>query len=373
MIIMLIIIAGLFAIIFGFKLVKNFFVKRYMSAQLNPAVYVSAMKVDYSMWQPQIKASASLRAVFGVNVTTESAGMVRTIYFTPGSFVKEGTVLVQLNADTEIAQLHALQATAELAKITYLRDKAQLAAKAVSQQTVDSDLGNLQNTTAQVEAEAATVAKKTIQAPFTGRLGINYVNPGQFLNPGDKVTTLQTQDPIYVDFFVPQQALARLHTGQTTIVVSDSFHQQFTGKITTINPAVDTNTRNIEVEATIANPDYILTPGMFVSATVLTGDAKPFLTLPLTAISFNSYGDIVYILKASKGEKDKNGKPIYIAQQSFVTTGEKRGDQVEILQGIKKGDLIVTSGQLKLKNGSRVVINNSVVPENLPLPNIHIE
>ena len=198
--------------------------------------------------------------------------MVKYIYFTPGAAVQQGTVLVQLNADSDVAQLLALQATAELARITYERDKAQYAFKAVSKQTVDADIQNLKNAQAQVAQQAATVAKKTIRAPFTGRLGISAVNPGQYLNPGDKIVTLQTLDPIYVDFYLPQQALAQLQMGQAVAVTTDTFpHQIFNGKITTIDPAVDTSTRNVEVEATLSNPKYQLTPGMFAAAEVDTG------------------------------------------------------------------------------------------------------
>jgi membrane fusion protein (multidrug efflux system) len=274
-----------------------------------------------------------------------------------------------LNADVEIAQLQSLIANEELAKITYNRDKAQYAIHAVSKATLDSDVANLKSLRAQVEQQKAVVAKKTIRAPFTGRSGISYVNPGQYINPGDLVTTLQTLDPIYIDFYMPQQALAQLKVGQEVVVHSDTFrHENFLGKITTINPLVDSTTRNVQVEATIANPKNKLLPGMFATVTVTTGGPKQFLTVPQAAISFNSYGEIIYIIKESG--KDEKGQPILIANQSFVTTGEKRGDQITVLSGLKKGDIIVTSGQLKLKNGSRVLINNTVQPPNSPNPHV---
>jgi len=368
MIKMLIGVGILFGLIFIYKLVGLLLFKHYMAANAVPTISVSAMKVSSSEWQPVIKASSSLRAIRGVNVTTELAGMVRTIYFKPGATVNSGTLLVQLNADSDIAQLHALQASAALAVITYTRDKAQYAVHAVSKQTVDTDAANVKNLNAQVAQQVAIVNKKTIRAPFTGRLGINQVNPGQFLNPGDAIVTLQTLHPIYADFFVPQQALARLKVGQQVILTSDSFPgRNFYGKVTTINPAVDVNSRNVEVEATIANPKSELTPGMFATAEVYTGKAEPHLTLPMTAVSFNPYGEIVYIINQTG--TDKKGQAIMTVMQSFVTTGETRGDQVAITRGIKAGDLVVTSGQLKLKNGSRVAINNSIVPSNNPAPN----
>lgn len=366
---MLIIMGILFGCIFGYQLFKTLMMRHFMSSNQAPAVAVSTMKVEYSLWQPQVNASGSLRAVQGVSVTTELAGMVQSIYFTPGATVKKDTVLAQLNASSDIAQLHALQATAELAEVTYNRDKGQFAAEAISKEQLDTDAATLKSDNAQVAQQAATVAKKTISAPFTGRLGISEINLGQFVNPGDKVVTLQQLDPIYVDFYVPQQALTQLSVNQPITMTSDTFPGlSFTGKITTIDPLIDTNTRNVEVEATVANPKTQLVPGMFASVTVSTGTAKRYLTLPQTAISFNPYGDVAFIVKQKGKEKDKNGKPVLIVEQTFVTTGETRGDQIMIMQGLKEGDTVVTSGQLKLKNGSPVTINNSIVPTNNPDP-----
>lgn len=370
--VMLIILAVLFGCIFGYKLIMNLLMKFFISQSMSSHVtYVSAMPAKYSLWQPQVKASGSLRAILGVDVTTEAAGMVQTVLFTPGALVKKDDVLVQLNIAPDLAQLHALQASAELAKITYNRDKAQLAVQAVSQATVDTDEANVKNFNAQVEQQAANIAKKVIRAPFAGRLGISLINPGQYLNPGDKIVSLQTMNPIYVDFFVPQQTLEKLAVGQNVHVVSDAFPERtFEGKITTINSAVDTSTRNIEVEATVTNPKYLLTPGMYATVTVEAGKQERYITVPLTALSFNSFGDIIYVLEKNPNDKHKKkDKPqTYIAHQKFVTTGEKRGDQIAILKGLNDGDLIVTSGQLKLRNGSVVAIDNSAAPENNPAP-----
>jgi len=369
MIIMLIGVGILFGGIFGYHMFAAYMMKQYFASNHEPVITISAAQVNYSDWQPKIKASGSLRAVKGVNITTELAGMVQKILFTPGADVKEGELLVQLNADSDIAQLHALQASAELAKTVYNRDKAQYAIKAISKATLDTDAANFKNTQAQAEAQAAVVQKKTIRAPFSGRIGISAINPGQYLNPGDKVVSLQSLDPIYVDFYVPQQALMRLQTGQTVTLASDTFPGQiFTGEITTIDSAIDTKTRNVEVEATIANSELKLTPGMFGAVEVDTGKAQRYLTVPQTAISFNPYGDIIYIVKESG--KDEKGKPILKAHQTFVTLGETRGDQVAILTGLKEGDMVVISGQIKLKNGSQVAINNDITPSNSPTPQV---
>lgn len=368
MIIMLSLVALLFGLIFGWKAFKAVMTKRYIATMQAPAVTVSTMKVEYSLWQPKLKAVASLRARVGVNVTTELAGMVQKIHFTPGTEVDKGTLLVQLNADSEIGLLRSLEAQVELAKITYKRDQEQFKAHAVSKQTVDTDEWNLKNLQAQVEQQAATVAKKTIRAPFSGHLGINNVNPGQYLNVGDTVTTLQALNPIYADFYLPQQTLAQLKMGQAVSVVTDTFpDKSFSGKITTIQPAVDAGTRNVQVEATVPNPKAELKPGMFATVEVETQEPQMYMTLPQSALSFNPYGDLVYIVKDS-GKKDANNQPVLIAQQVFVTVGDTRGDQIAILKGLEKNDIVVTSGQLKLKNGSVVTINNSIQPSNNPDP-----
>lgn len=368
MIIMLIGVGILFGAIAIYKIIGALMLAHFMATNV-PIATVSTMKVDYSPWQPTINSVGSTRAIRGVDVTTELAGMVQTIYFTPGADVKEGDILVQLNADTENATLHALQASAELARLTYERDKQQFAIKAISKQVLDTDLQNLKNAIAQATAQAATVQKKTIRAPFSGHLGINLVNPGQFLNAGTAVVTLQTLDPLYFDFYMPQQSLALLKLNAPVMVNSDAApNKTFHGTVTTINPVVNVDTRNVQVEATIANPTRELLPGMYAAVTINTGQPTQYLTLPQSAISFNPYGALVYIVHESG--KDKQDKDILIAKQSFVITGDVRGDQIVILKGLKKGDTVVTSGQLKLKNGSRIAINNKVQPANNPAPQL---
>lgn len=366
MFIMLLVLGILFGCIILYKLFISFMIKKSLSANQFPIVTVSAMKAEFSEWQPKLIASGSLRALKGVNVTTELSGMVKQIYMIPGSDVFENQVLIQLNADSELGHLQSLLAQKALAEITYERDKKQFEIHAVSKQTVDTDYQNLKSLEGQVKEQAATVAKKTIRAPFAGRVGINYVNPGQFLNPGDTVTSLQTLDPIYVDFYMPQQTLSDLRVGLTVNVKSENVNDLFRGKITTINPNVQVNTRNVLVEATVANSRHLLTPGAFVSVEVLTGNKQNLLTIPQSAVSYNPYGNVVYVIK-NKG-KDEKGD-ILTVTPAFVITGETRGDQVAIVKGLQKDDLIVTSGQLKLKNDSRVVIDNKVVPMDSPKTN----
>jgi len=370
--IMLISMGVLFGCILAYKIFMHIMMKRYLAAFSSPVITVSTMKVGDQSWQPKLTAAGGLRAIRGVNVTTQLAGMVTHIYFKPGQDVEENTILVQLNADDDIALLHSLQANADIALVTYNRDNSQYKLQAISKAVLDTDAATLKSAVAKVAQQAAIVEKKTIRAPFAGRLGICKVNPGQYINPGDAVTMLQTLDPIYVDFFVPQQSLAELKLDQPVSITTETFpNRTFTGKITTIDPGVDVNTRNVEVEATIENPKRELAPGMFVSTTVTIGEPKNYLTLPQTAVTFNPYGQLVYIVKET-GKDDKG--PILIATQTFITTGETRGDQVVILQGLQEGQTVVTSGQLKLKNGSRIVVNNTIQPPNNPapiLPNNH--
>lgn len=367
MLIMLVIVGLLFGGIFGFQAFKARKIAEFMASNKAPAATVTAMPAELQPWQPQLNAVGSLRAVRGVDVTSEIAGMVRELRFKSGDEAKAGQVLVQLNADADVAQLRAFEAAAELARTTYARDKAQLAAHAISQATLDAAAADLKSKRAQLAQQAASVEKKTITAPFAGRLGISTVNPGQYLNPGDNIVTLQSLDPIYADFYLPQQQLSSVTLGQTVIVSTDAYPgQKFTGKITAISPKVDPSTRNVQIEATMANPKHDLLPGMYASISVEAGAVRRFLTLPQTAVTFNPYGESVYIVE--QGGKGADGKPSLVAKQSFVTVGNTRGDQIAILGGIKEGDMVVTSGQLKLKNGSPVVINNTIQPSNDAAP-----
>ena len=355
---MLIFVSILFGAIFCYKLFGYIMFKRYMASFGNQTVTISAMTAEESAWQPKLTFYGSIRAIEGVNVTTSLAGLVQKIYFTPGTFVKKDDLLVQLNIDADTAQLDSLQANATLAQSVYTRDKAEYKIKAISKAQLDADLANFKSLTAQVDQQKAVIAKKTIRAPFSGHLGISAVNIGQYVNAGDTIVPLQKLDSLYIDFYMPQQDLPKLALNDpVTLTVNTFKNQSFIGKITAINPVIDVNTRNVEVEATINNPQNNLVPGMFGTLNINTGAPEQYITLPQTAISFNPYGDIVYII-------NKNN----IVEQSFVKTGDTRGDQIAILSGLSVGQSVVTSGQMKLKNGAKVTINNTVVPDNNPNP-----
>jgi membrane fusion protein, multidrug efflux system len=327
-----------------------------------PAQTVTTMVAAYSEWQPEITAVGSLRAVHGVDITTEVTGLVRSVDFHSGDDARRGQVLVHLNADPDIATLHSLEAAADLAVTVYARDKEQFAAQAISQAQLDADAADLKNKRAAAAAQAALVEKKLLRAPFDGRLGITTVMPGQYLNAGDKVVTLQQLDPLYVDFRLPQEQLGQVHTGLTVRLTLDALPgESFGGKVSAIDPLVDATSRNFQAEATVANPKHRLLPGMFVRVAVLAGAEQRYLTLPQTSITYNPYGATVFLVL-----KDEKGKRV--AQQTFVTTGPTRGDQVAVLTGIKAGDEVVTSGQLKLKNGTPLDISTLAQPANVPNP-----
>lgn len=367
MVIMLLAVGVIFGGILGYKTFQMQMIKKSMASQKMPPVTVTAAKAEFKSWQPRLRAVGSLRAVRGVDVTCEIAGLVRSINFKPGQNVSAGELLLELNADSDIALLHSLEAAAELAKTVYDRDSKQYAVHAISRAVFDADEADLKSKQAQLDQQKALVEKKFIRAPFNGRLGISAVNLGQYLNPGDKIVTLQSLDTLYNDFYLPQQELGRIKKGQVIIAVSDTYPgRAFRGRITTINPKVDPDTRNFQVESVISNPRHDLLPGMYVAVEIQTGGIQKYLTLPQTAVSFNPYGEMVFIVE--KGAKDASGREILTVKQTIVTVGPTRGDQVAILSGVKEGDTVVTSGHFKLKPGSVVVIDNKVQPKDDAAP-----
>jgi membrane fusion protein (multidrug efflux system) len=343
---------------FGWNMIKAHFIRKFMAKNAAQPQTVSAMKVGYSIWQPHVRSIGSLRAVHGVQVSPQVAGMVVSVDFKSGSYTRAGQVLVRLNDAPEVAQLHSLQATAHLDALTHERDVIQYRAQAISTETLDAATAAWKSAVAQVAEEKALIAEKTVRAPFAGRLGITTVNPGEYLPVGTSIVTLESVDPIFDDFSLPQNDLARVRVGQTVAVRTGAFpHVVFTGRISAINSLVNPSTRNLEAEATIANPRGLLQPGMFVHTAVDAGAPRRYLTLPDAAISYNPYGDTVFVVRP--GAKPGSHPTV---RQVFVTLGPTRGDQVAVLKGIEAGELIVTSGQLKLRNGTAVTINDGVQP-----------
>jgi membrane fusion protein (multidrug efflux system) len=370
MLIMLVLVAVVLGGIFGFKDFVNGKIKEFMTGPAGPgkqAQTVSTAKAATTDWQSQMEAVGSLRAVNGADLSLEVAGVVEEMNFQSGDDVAANKVLLKLRDSDDIAKLKSLQAQADLAKITYDRDVKQFNAHAVAQAIVDNDEANLRNIKAQVDQQAALVEKKTLKAPFAGHLGIRQIDLGQYLAAGTAIVTLQALTPIYVDFLLPQKALAQLEVGQPLKVKVDTFpNKDFPGKITSINSKVDATTRNIQVRATIDNNDRKLLPGMFATVSIDSGAPQKLVTVPQTSITYNPYGNLVYIVD-NKGN-GPDGKPQLTVRQTFVTTGATRGDQVAVLKGVKEGDEIVTAGQMKLRNGVSIVVNNTVSPTNDPNP-----
>ena len=367
MIIMLALTVLVLGAVFGFEAFKSVMIGKYMKTLANPPQTVSTMTAISQEWRSQLEAVGSVRAVNGANLSAQVAGIVSAIHFQSGSDVKNGGLLLELLAQDDIAHLNALKATATLAKITYDRDSSLVQTKAVSQQTVDTDKGNLMNAEALVAQQQALVDYKFIRAPFSGRLGIRQVDLGQYLAAGTTIVTLQQIDPIYIDFYLPQKALAQIKAGQMVSGKVDTFPDEtFVGQISAINSLVDTATRNVQIRATMQNKDGLMLPGMFATVDVNTSEPQHYVTLPQTTITYNSYGNIVYLV-VDKG-KDANGQPQLVARQTFVTTGETRGDQVAVLTGVKDGDVVVTAGQIKLHNGTPIIVNNAIQPANDPNP-----
>jgi membrane fusion protein, multidrug efflux system len=362
MVIMLIAVAIVFGGIFGFQAFKASMIKKFMTAMGSPPQTVSAAKAGYSAWQPRLEAIGTLRAVKGADLSLDVPGVVASISFNSGDDVEQGAPLLKLRVEDDLAKLESLQAMAELSEIVNQRDQKQFKMQAVSQATLDTDAANLKNAKAQVVQQQAVIDKKFLRAPFAGHLGIRAVDLGQYLAAGTVIVTLQALDPILIDFFLPQQAVDQVQLGQSVIVKIDAFKDQtFAGEISAINPKVDAGSRNVQIRATLKNPDHKLLPGMYATVDIATGAPQSYITLPQTAISFNPYGDTVYVVD-SKAADTAGKPPQLIARQTFVTTGPTRGDQVAVLKGIDEGDLIVTAGQIKLHNGSTILIDNSITP-----------
>ena len=365
MIIMLIIIGLILGGIFGFQAFKNRMIAAYLANLKAPPQTVSTIPAAMSPWQTTLQSIGSFNAVQGASLSAQVSGIVQKIGFQDGQDVKSGDLIVQLLADQQIATLQQYQATTANAQIAYERDSKLIKANTIAQSQIDSDLATWKAAQAQVVSQQALIDQYSIRAPFDGRLGIRLVSLGQYVGAGTAVVTLQSLDPIQLDFSMPQQVLSQVKVGQEVTATVDAYGTQaFIGKITAISPLVDSQSRNLTIRASFANSDHKLLPGMFGSVSVVTGEPQNYISLPQTAVTINPYGNVVYIV-TDKG-KGADGKPQLVANQKFVSTGQARGDQIAVTKGLNAGDVVVTSGQLKLSNGSPVIINNDVQPSNDP-------
>jgi len=362
MILMLIAVAVFLGLLVGFNVFKGVMIKRALAAAPDPPQVVTTTQARTEKWQLTQNAVGTVRARRGADLAFEVAGVVVKIDAVAGSEVRQGQPLVELSDDIERAQLRQLQATAALAEVMFKRGKEQFEAHIMSASEYDGLEADLKAKQAAAQSQQATVAKKHLAAPFPGRVGIINTSPGVYLNPGTPVLTLQQLDQVYVDFFLPQRDLDRVRPGQKLDVSLDAYPgKSFKGVVTAVNPKVDGSTRNVQVEATLPNPQRLLVPGMFASVSLEVGSARQeYLTLPQTAITYNPYGAVVFV-----ATQDAKGLR---AQQVFVTTGPTRGDQVAILKGLEAGAQVVTSGGLKLRNGTPLTVDNRVQPQNNPNP-----
>jgi len=366
MIILIVSAAVILGGVFTWQRIVAGFIGKFMQAAATAPQTVSTVTAVETSWQAEIEAVGSLRAVRGADLAPQASGVVDTIDFESGDDVAAGTVLLRLKPNDDPAKLAQLEATAEFARQTYQRDQAQFAAQAISQSTLDSDVSTLKSAEAQVAAQKALMEEKILRAPFAGRLGLRQVDVGQYLSAGSTtstVVTLQALDPIYVDFYVPQQTLSQLKVKQTVTATVDAYPgTTFHGVIASINSKVDPTSRNVQVRASLPNADKRLVPGMYAAVKIDNGAARSLITLPQTTITYNPYGDTVWVVL--EGARDAQGKTTLTVQQKFVKLGPTRGDQVAVLDGVKQGDVIVSGGQMKLRNGVAVLVNNSVQPSN---------
>jgi membrane fusion protein (multidrug efflux system) len=340
-----------------------------MSAMKPAPVAVSTAKATEETWQPRLHAVGSFVSVQGVILSNELDGTVTKIAFESGALVKEGDLLVQLDISSEEAQLASAEASSQLAQINLKRAQELRTKDTNSQADLDASAAQARQNASSVDQIRAIIAKKTLRAPFSGRLGIRQINVGQFIKGGTAIVPLQAMDPLYVNFSLPQQEVTDLQVGQSVNVTVDAYPGVvFEGKINAINSRVDDATRNVQVQATVANADERIKPGMFATVDVVLPHQQQFVTLPLAAITYNPYGNSIYVVE-DKG-KDEAGHPELTVRQQFVELGDRRGDQVAVLKGVQAGEEVVTAGQLKLRNGAAVQVNNDVPVDNNPAPSL---
>lgn len=331
-----------------------------------PPEAVTTIVAAQDEWSATLSAIGTVAAVQGVTVSADLPGTVETIDFESGKWVHEGEVLARLDTRQEQAQLAAAEAQRELTRLNFDRMQGLLEERVVSRAEYDRANADYRESDARVGEIRATIERKTIHAPFSGLLGLRRVNLGQYLSAGDALVMLQSLDPIYVNFGVPQQAMAQLRSGrQVRVSAADAADTVFAGHITAIDSVVDESTRNVQAQATLANPAGRLRPGMFVQAEVTLGAATRLVSLPASAISYAPFGDSVFVVADLK---DATGKPYRGVRQQFVKVGAARGDQISIVSGVKPGDEVVTSGVFKLRNGAAVLVNNAIKPANSAKP-----
>ena len=358
-------IAGVVGLFVLFGLIKGLQISTMISAgkkMTPPPATVTSSVVKAEDWAPTLSAVSSISAFHGAVVATELGGVTSQITFEKGSTAKKGDLLVQLDASAEEAQLHSAEADVELAHADLERSRGLATRKVISKAELDAAESKFKQKTGIVDQMRSMIAKKTIRAPFDGQLGIRQVNTGQMINAGQQVISLQSLDPVFADFALPQQNFSKLSQGLEIRVTTDAVPGRvFKGKLTAVNSMVDVATRNVTVQATLENQDHALRPGMFAKVEVVLPEKERALVIPGSAISYAPFGDSVYVIEKKKDPK--TGQESQTIRQQFVRVGEARGDLVSITNGLKAGDTVVGTGVFKLRNGMAVTINNDLAPK----------
>jgi membrane fusion protein (multidrug efflux system) len=343
----------IFGGLFGWKFYRDRQAQSQMQAP--PPAVVAVTEVKREQWQPYLTSVGSLVAVSGIDVSNELAGKITAIYFESGQPVKKGQLLITLDTSTDEAELKGLQADAQLARVRFERYEKLIGKQFISRSDYDQSRAQLAQAQSAVKAKLSVIAKKRIRAPFDGKLGIRLVDIGQYLAEGSAIVPLQKLDPIYVDFTLPEQHLGGLAIGQKMTVTVQAYPGKlFNGAISAMNPLIDIGTRSIKLRATLANPEQILRPGMFADVQVLSSQAQEVLTLPDTSITYNPYGDSVFVVEP--------GEQGLTVQRRQVKTGETRSGRVQIVEGLKAGERVVSAGQVKLRNDMPVRIDDRPAP-----------
>jgi membrane fusion protein (multidrug efflux system) len=354
----LIIILILAVCIFGGLFALKFYQMRESAGHLQPPppAVVAVTEVKQVEWQSSLTAVGSLVAVSGVDVTNELEGMVKAIHFESGQNVKQGQLLVELDSETDRADLNGLLAQQRLAQIQFERSKKLITGKFISKSDYDQNLALLDEAEASVLSKKTVIEKKQIRAPFAGELGIRKIDLGQYLSPGMAIVTLQRLDPIYIDFKLPEQHLSSLARGQQVNISVPAYPDRvFKGRVSAISPLIDQNTRSVPIRATLPNADRLMRPGMFADVQILSDRTRSVLTLPDIAIAYNPYGDFVFVVET--------GTQGLTVQSRQIETGETREGRVEIVKGLSRGERVVSAGQIKLHNGMAIKIDNKPAPE----------
>lgn len=353
----LFVVTGIIAGIKGLQIGRMMGMKKQVMAET-----VTAAMVQQQSWESALISVGSLVAVQGVMVSAEMAGKVIAILFEPGRAVQAGDLLVQQDIAAETAQLRSAEATMALAKINFERARSLLAQKTYSRSEYDNADAQYKQAVAQADNIKAVIAKKTIRAPFSGVLGIRLINLGQILSAGDAIVSLQALDPVFVNFSLPQQQLTKIKTGLTVRVKTDALPDKFLeGAITAVNPQVEAATRNIMVQGTIQNPELLLRPGMFVTVTLVLPEQRAVLAIPATGVLNAPYSDSVFIVEKAPDNSTAAGGTV--VRQQFVRLGVRQGDFVAVNAGLKQGDMIVSTGAFKLRNGQAVAVDNTLAPK----------